>query len=284
MLKIGDKVGLISCSDGVSREYSKEIEKLITILKGFGLKVELAKTIYRNNTGFSGTAEDRGKGLMKMFEDDEIKAIFDLSGGDSANQILDYLDFDKIRDNNKMYYGMSDLSVVLNSIYKKSGIRSCHFYIRNLVNTRKKRLVDDFYNTIFNSEDDLFDINYSFIRGNSMEGVVIGGNIRCFLKLMGTDYLPKSSEKILLLESLGGNETRIASLLTQLKQSGYLNNINGIILGDFRHMQDNNIKPTVKELVLEITKDISVPIIKTDDIGHRSEAKAIVIGEHRKFV
>ena len=56
MLKIGDKVGLISCSDGVSREYSKEIEKLITILKGFGLKVELAKTIYRNNTGFSGTA------------------------------------------------------------------------------------------------------------------------------------------------------------------------------------------------------------------------------------
>lgn len=283
MLKVGDKVGLISCSDGVSRECSVEIEGLIAILRGFGLEIKLAKTIYRNNTGFSGNAEDRAKELMKMFEDDEIRAIFDLSGGDSANQILDYLEFDKIRDNNKMYFGMSDLSVVLNSIYKKSGIRTCHFYIRNLVNTKNKKLINDFYNTIFSGKDDLFDIKYNFIRGNCMEGVVIGGNIRCFLKLMGTDYLPKSSNKILLLESLGGNETRIASLLTQLKQSSYLDNINGIILGNFRHMQDNNFKPTVEELVLEITKEKSIPIIKTDDIGHISEAKAILIGVHRKF-
>lgn len=283
MLKSGDKIGLISCSDGVRREDSIEIENLIAILKGFGLEIRLAKTIYRNNTSFSGDSAERAKELMKMFDDNEIKAIFDLSGGDSANQVLDYLDFDKIKNNDKIFFGMSDLSVVLNSIYKKSRIKACHFYIRNLVNTKNKKLADDFYNTMFNNKDDLFDINYNFIRGNSMHGIVIGGNIRCFLKLMGTDYLPEPSNKILLLESMGGNETRIASLLAQLKQSGYLNNINGIILGNFRYMQDNNIKPTVQELVLEITNDKIIPIIKTDDIGHRSEAKAILIGESRRF-
>ena len=72
MLKIGDKVGLISCSDGVRIEDSIHIENLITILKRFGVESILSKTLYRSNSRFSGEAQERAKELMNMFECNKI--------------------------------------------------------------------------------------------------------------------------------------------------------------------------------------------------------------------
>ncbi len=54
---------------------------------------------------------------MDFFTDDSIAAIFDISGGNSANQILPYLDYTVIREHPKPFVGMSDVSVILNAIY-----------------------------------------------------------------------------------------------------------------------------------------------------------------------
>lgn len=283
ILKKGDTVGFISCSDGLKLEDKTEIDKLISVFDGFDVKVKLAETLYRKDHAFSGTARQRADELNKLYADDSIKAIFDLSGGDSANQILDYMDWDCIANNPKMYFGMSDLSVVLNAIYKNTGQTTCHFFIRNIVNSQDDELITAFYETLFRGTNDLFDIEYKYIKGNNLSGMVIGGNIRCFLKLMGTPYLPDPEGKVLLLESLGGNEARIASLFTQLKQSGYLQKLNGIILGNFRQMQCENNRPTVEDLLLDITKDLGISIIKTDELGHRSSAKGMLIGVEQQF-
>ena len=69
---------------------------------------------------FNGTGEERAEVLMKFFKDSSIKAIFDVSGGDLANGVLDYLDFEIIKNNPKPFFGYSDLSVILNSLYSKT--------------------------------------------------------------------------------------------------------------------------------------------------------------------
>ena len=66
-----------------------------------------------------------------------------------------------------------------------------------------------------------------------MEGILAGGNLRCFLKLAGTPYFPDLTGKILFLESLGGGPELLASLLSQLGQLGVFQKISGLL---FRHL------------------------------------------------
>jgi muramoyltetrapeptide carboxypeptidase LdcA involved in peptidoglycan recycling len=123
----------------------------------------------------------------------------------------------------------------------------------------------------------LFDINYKFIQGHSMEGIVVGGNIRCFLKLAGTEYMPDFDGKILLLESYSGAVAKIETYLCQLQQIGVFDKVSGILLGTFTEMEDANCLPMVEELVKRIVGE-DLPIAVTRDIGHGTDSKAIVIG------
>jgi len=107
----GDTVGLISCCDGISNQNKEHIEKIEEILNDMGLKLRYAETIYKTKGPFAGTGKERANELMKLFKDQNIKAIFDVSGGASANQILGYLDYEVIKKNNKAYFGMSGVVI-----------------------------------------------------------------------------------------------------------------------------------------------------------------------------
>lgn len=72
----------------------------------------------------------------------------------------------------------------------------------------------------FENRAALFDPQVRLVQGEKMEGVVVGGNIRCFLKLSGTRYFPDLCDKILLLEAYGGEVPQMATYLAQLKQLG----------------------------------------------------------------
>ncbi|MBM6837459.1 LD-carboxypeptidase, partial [Clostridium saudiense] len=121
---------------------------------------------------------------------------------------------------------------------------------------------------------------YKFIQGENLGGVVVGGNIRCLLKLAGTKYMPDFTDKILFLESMGGEAALMSAFLNQLKQMGAFEKIKGLILGTFTKMQENNISPSISELVLNIIDNPNLPIVKTEEIGHGTNSKAIVIGKN----
>ena len=110
-----------------------------------------------------------------------------------------------------------------------------------------------------------------------MKGVVVGGNIRCFLKLAGTRYFPDLQDKILFLESLGGEVPQMATYLAQLKQIGAFKKVNGVLLGTFTTMEQKHCEPDIITLVKEICGR-EMPIAKTAEIGHGDDSKAIVIG------
>lgn len=115
-----------------------------------------------------------------------------------------------------------------------------------------------------------------------MQGIVVGGNIRCLLKLAGTPYWPDMNGKILLLESLGGLVPQMTAYLNQLKQIGVFEQINGILLGTFTKMEEEKAYPSMPELVKRYAGK-ELPIAKTNEIGHSANAKAIVIGKEMNF-
>lgn len=282
ILNSSNRVGIISCSDGHNPKNSATIENIEAVLQSLGLQTKIAKTLYqRDNTPFSGTPMERGQELMELFTDSDIKAIIDISGGDTANQLLPYLDFHIISMHPKPFFGISDLSVLLNAIYACAGLPTYHFKIATMIGEHGLEQINLFkklFLEINESPNKFSTFKYSFLRGNRINGTVIGGNMRCFLKLAGTPYLPDPNNKVLFLESLGGGTNRMASLLAQLEQIGYFKRCNGIILGTFTELESKKTQPTIEELTLEITTQYQLPIIKTNQLGHGSNGHCLPIG------
>lgn len=239
MIPIGSKIGIVCCSNGQRISNSGKIEKLKQTLISIGLQPVFSDYIYEKEDVFSGSAKERANALMSFYKDSDIKGIFDISGGDVANGILPYLDYEVIANSTKLFWGYSDLTTVINAIYAKTGRPSALYQIRNLIYDNSDMQIKDFCNTVIDNGNDmnsienekslgekternnsLFDISYRFIQGGEMKGVTVGGNIRCFLKLAGTEYMPDLSGKILLLESMSGKPAQMETYLCQLKQLG----------------------------------------------------------------
>ncbi len=277
------RVGIVGCSNGLRQAYAPKMQQLERTLVDMGVQPVFGDCIYEKDGVFSGSAKERADALMILYEDDQIQEIFDISGGDVANGVLPYLDYGVIAGSGKRFWGYSDLTTVINAIYAKTGKPSVLYQIRNLISVDKERQIRNFRNTVVESGRDLFEIKYRFVQGKEMQGVVVGGNIRCFLKLAGTEYMPDLTDKILLLEANSGTVAQIETYLCQLKQLGAFDSIAGILLGTFTQMEAEKCMPDVETLILRITGS-QVPVAVTGDIGHGTDAKAIVIGQQIHLV
>lgn len=279
ILKYNDTIGLISCSNGINENIKDKIDDLVTILKSLNINVAISEALYRNSDGTTLPAEFRATELMRFYNDKNIKAIFDLSGGDLCNEILDYLNYDNIINSKKPFIGYSDLTVLLNALYEKTKIININYQLRNLIRESADVQKQYFINNFLKEEDMIHSLNYVFIKGTHMEGKVIGGNIRCFLKLAGTEYIPSFENKILFLEALSGDINKISTFIAQYKQIGAFSNINGLILGSFSEMEKTYSDIELKNFFLEKLKDYDFPIVKTSELGHNPNSKAIPIGK-----
>lgn len=282
MIQKGQKIGIVCCSNGQKTAYCEKIGCLKNTLVSLGVTPIFSDFIYEKEDVFSGSAKERAKALMDFYRDDAIKAIFDISGGDIANGILPYLDYEIIANSQKLFWGYSDLTTVINAIYTKTDKPSILYQIRNLIYEDKERQIENFSSTVLKGKADLFNFTYQFIQGTSMQGVVIGGNIRCFLKLAGTEYMPDFKDKILLLESYSGTVAKMETCLAQLKQLGVFDKVAGILLGTFTEMEKENCVPDIASLLQKYVKD-DLPIAITKEIGHGTDSKAIFIGKELKL-
>ncbi len=283
LLKQGDKVGIVGCSNALSISSKTKIDELLRTIESLGLIPLCSDFIYEKYSVFSGKASDRGKALMEFYLEPEIKAIFDISGGDIANEILPYLDFQIIKKYHKPFFGYSDLTTIINALYSQTGHPSYLYQIKNLIYDKKVKQQERFVHTLFQDNNDLYNLDYTFIQGERMVGIVVGGNIRCFLKLAGTPYMPDFENKILFLESMSGDVGLMTTYLNQYKQMGIFRKINGILLGTFTKMEKEKLQPTMEELVVNIVGDEKLPIVKTEEVGHGTNSKCLVIGKKYIF-
>ena len=276
ILNKNDKIALVVCSNGKNIEDKERLEKLESILVEMGLVPVFTKYIYKDKFGRGAKGQVRAEELMSFYKNKEIKAIFDISGGDIANEILDHLDYDVIKRNYKHFFGYSDLTTVLNALRSQTNEVNYLYQILNIIESEE--IKTSFENTFIKNEQTLFDVKWRFLQGRSVEGEVIGGNIRCFLKLAGTRYFPEVENKVLFIEGLGTTIEGLATHLAQLKQIGVFDKISGLLIGTFTKIEKEISVEELFELVQEYIPS-SLAVDKTQEVGHAKNSKALIIGE-----
>ena len=285
------KIALVACSNGLEIQKKGSVEELCAYLEELGFTLCVSPCLYEKDpvsgSVFSGTAEERAEALMSFYRDPEVQAILDLSGGDLANELLPYLDYEVIGKSRAEFWGYSDLTTILNAIYAKTCRSSVLYQARNLVSDGGFFRRPAFENTILQKQSDLFQISCQYVqKGQELSelcGTLVGGNIRCLLKLAGTEYWPDMQDKILLLESWSGGVPKMVTYFSQLRQLSVFRQIKALLLGTFTEMEDRSCSPTIEELACHYA-GAELPILKTRQIGHGKDALAVRVGEHFHFL
>ena len=301
-LKIGDKVALVSLSSGgLGDEKNKErLQRTIdNIQNALGLEVVFTPNSLIGSKEVYEHPELRAKDLMDAFEDDSIKAIWTLTGGNDTVRLLPYIDFDVIKNHPKIFMGFSDTTVNHFMMYK-AGLTSYYGPAAGVEFSLKemfKENTDTVINTLFNPQDTMELSHYS-IKANDPEdwskgitkiddstgyevvqgsgivaGALLGGCIDVFPMIIGTSIWPSADEwkdKILFIETSEEQPSPdlVKYIFYNLGAQGILNNINGILVGrpkDGKYYQEYN------EVIKEVTRIYGrsdIPIIANCHFGH----------------
>jgi len=298
-LQKGDTVAIISPSSAVPEEFKKNFNSGVKFLEGLGLKVKIGKNVFKRHYYSAGTVKERLNDIHEAFGDKKIKAIIMSIGGSTANNLLDGLDFELIKRNPKIFLGISDGTTLLNPIFSKTGLVTFHgpdlIFTFGLPMSKviKKNLIKTLFdgnvgelcpNPNWKGLDELNKNEkyhgWQCVRKGKASGKLIGGNITCLTNLDNTKFRPNYKNKILFLEAYELNIEELDMLFTHFRQTKVFDEINGLILGHFygSRMQDKKQDRKVSEVILEITKNYSFPILEIGELGHNVENYIFPIG------
>jgi len=284
-LQIGDTIGIVSPSGAVSKELENQFNKGVDFLKNLGFKVKIGKNALSNTLKYSATPQEKADDINSMFSDNEVKAIICSQGGANSNSILPLLDFEIIKKNPKIFLGISDITVLLNTIYQKTKLVTFHgndvmwgFGAEHTEYDEQEfidRLVKGKIGEVKHNSE------WKCIREGITEGILIAGNLNCLNKLAGTEYLRDFEAKILLLETFDESNAPddVEAELSRLKQMGVFEKIKGLWIGYYNHKS----KIQYEEIVMNVVKDYDFPILKCDDFGHNTPNTTIPIGTRIKL-
>jgi len=286
-LNYGDTIGVVGVSNSLKiGNLYDDFARAEELLKSKGFKIKRAKNVLEDYYGSAGTREQKAEEFMKMFKDDEVKAIICLNGGETCNTFIDLLDYDKIKKHPKILLGYSDITVLLQTIYKKTGLITFSgpdFLAFGLNYAEEQYKV--FEDAFINKRLDKFEKGAKkVIRMGNSTGKIIGTNLGCMMYLIGTNYLPKMKNSILFIESYKTSPNECQRRFAHLKQFGVFDKVKGIVIGYNYDLQKNgNAFPQMEDILKEYTKEYDFPIIKCNDFGHKIVNSIIPIGGNVKI-
>lgn len=277
-MKRWEKAGIVCCSDPLPDSFLPQTQALCEVLSSLGITPVLSDAMFVSELRGKNAMKAKADALMRMIKDPDISAVFDVSGGDLANGMLPYLDFSVFADHPKPIFGYSDLTALLNAVYQKAGTASVLYSVKNLIGKHADVQIARFFAYLQGNSDLLFSPTWQFVQGESIHGTLIGGNIRCLLKLAGTPYFPACSDAVLFLESRSGGENRICSYFDQLLCMDVFSKVNGVLLGTFTEFESVCGEDAPQQLLMEVVQNKHLPIAKTKTVGHGSDSHALPIG------
>lgn len=281
-LQKNDKIGVVSPSSPVTNDSMEQFNNGIKYLRDLGFEVVIAKNALSNTLGYSATPTEKSEDINAMFADKSIKAIICSQGGENANSCLPYLDFKIIKENPKIFLGISDITVLLNAIYAKTDLVTFHGndVMWGFGTNPKPYDTQEFIDRLVHGKTGIINSNGIRItkREGIAEGTLIGGNINCLIKLAETGYLPKFENSILFIESFGFEPEACDCAFNQLKQMGVFDKINGVIIGYiFDEFSDQRVVH-MEDILMNVSDGYEFPILKVSDFGHNCPNTVIPIG------
>ena len=277
-LKKGDTIG-ITCPAGYME--AAKAQKCINTLQDWGFDVMVGKTLgSKSKNYFSGTDEQRRDELQAMLDDESIKAILCGRGGYGVGRIIDQLDFTKFKKKPKWIIGFSDITVLHAHLYTKIKVASLHAPMASAFIVGENEFIQSLHKAIMGRKGKYSCPPHPFNRKGSVSAELVGGNLSLLTHLTGTPSDINTKNKILFIEDVGEHIYNIDRMLYQLKRSGKLDNLAGLIVGGFTDMDDTDrpFGKKVYQLIQEIVEHYDYPVCFNFPVSHNKENYALKIG------
>ncbi len=279
-LKKGDTIGL-TCPAGYMA--ADKAQTCIDTLQTWGYQVMVGKTLgSASENYFSGSDEERCDELQAMLDDASINAILFGRGGYGMSRIIDQLDFKKFKKNPKWLIGFSDITVMHTHLLSQYKIASLHAPMAAAFNDGgfENEFIQSLKKVLKGNKGNYSCAPHANNKPGSATGPLVGGNLALLTHVIGTasDYATKNC--ILFIEDIGEYLYNIDRMLYQIKRSGKLNNITGLIFGGFTDMKDTErpFGKTMDEILQHISVDLNIPVCFNFPVSHGKENVALKIG------
>jgi len=285
-LELGDTIGVITPSEPVLEEKHERYNKGIEALIDKGFKIVVGNFVLSNPDSYISAGDvERAEDINAMFASPEVTTILCTTGGYNSNGLLPYLNYDLIKNNPKIFVGLSDPTAIVNAIHKKTGLVTFH----------GPSVMSDFGKGIHPYTEKYFEralmgaepigrveelSKWEILKEGKAQGRLIGGNLSTLQLMIGTEYEPQWKDCILFWEEIGAEPYFIEQKLIQFKQAGILNQLNGMIVGRCVDCEMKSFKrlTSIQEVVNKVCKDYKFPIIYNVDLGHTREKITIPLG------
>lgn len=277
-LKKGDCIG-ITCPAGYMA--AAKAQACISILQSWGFEVMVGKTLgSKSKNYFSGTDEVRQNEMQAMLDDENIHAILCGRGGYGVSRIIDGLDFTKFKNKPKWIIGFSDITVLHAHLYTKIEVASLHAPMAVAFNEGENKYIEALHKAIIGKKAKYSCKTHPFNKPGAVTGELVGGNLSLLAHLSGTPSDINTKNKILFIEDIGEHIYNIDRMLYQLKRSGKLENLAGLIVGGFTDMLDTErpFGKKVYKLINEITGIYNYPVCYGFPVSHTKDNYALKVG------
>jgi muramoyltetrapeptide carboxypeptidase len=280
-LQPGDTIGLVCPAGYMNME---KINECIRVLKEeWGYGVKLGSTLGGNSsTYFSGTDEERLADFQQMLDDDQVKAVLCARGGYGMGRIIDRIKFKKFRKNPKWVIGYSDITVFHTHLYSNYYISSLHAPMAGAFNDAGyiNRFVQSLRNALEGKKAKYQCDPHEFNRKGEAIGELVGGNLALLAHVTGTMSDFKTRGRILFIEDIGEYVYNIDRMFYQLKRSGKLSKLAGLIIGGFTDIKDTErpFGQTAYQLIRDLVSEYDYPVCFGFPVSHEKENYALKIG------
>ncbi|MBO9571880.1 MAG: LD-carboxypeptidase [Chitinophagaceae bacterium] len=288
-LKQGDTIGITSPAGYITLE---EIQPAVQQITSWGFKVKIGQSIGKKYFNMGGTDEERAADLQSMLDDTSLKAIMCARGGYGIVRIIDRLSFAKFIQHPKWIIGFSDATILHTHLNRNFGIASIHSKMCNSFPKEWNTAEPMQQETIISIQQALSGtkINYPLISSDcnkpgTATGILVGGNLKLIESMSGTASDLYTKGKILFVEDTGEYLYSIDRMFYNLKRTGKLDGLKGLIIGGFKIKQDDpgeEFGLTLYDIVLDKVKEFNFPVCFDFPVGHQKNNYAIKCGvRHR---
>lgn len=321
-LQKGNMIGVVSPSAPLAGLLPHRVKQGLKMLKKLGFKVKIGRYALKTTDYTAGSPKERAEDINAFFKDSQIKAIFTFIGGNHSNQILEYLDFNLIKKNPKIFLGYSDATVLHLAFYTQANLVTFYgpavltqfaenpeifkytkAYLEKAITIKSPmgnilpslqwtdEILDWFQrNDLKRPRKKKRNKGWQWLNDGKAEGPILGGCISSLIHLRGTKYWPDFSDTILFWEipesgedfTKGEKIENIDAYLTDLELSGVFNQIKGMLIG--RPFGYTN--PQSGKLIKMIEKKFKkykIPILFNVDIGHTDPMITVPLGVRVKI-
>ena len=281
-LQDGNRLGIVSPAYWLEPE---RLERAMGVFTGLGYEVVAGESTRLRQDKYAGSPEARAADIMAQFRDDSIDAIICARGGYGGNRVLPLLDYDVIRQNPKIFVGYSDITGFLASFAQRSGLVSFHGPMLTTYASRTIEYNLDTFQRVLSGEDgvrveDTPECPARVLESGMARGALWGGNLSLIIERLGTADQIDLNGAILLLEDIDEKLHAFDRMLLQLRNSGCLDGVRGVLLGEMLEMGDGSdgFGKTPDEIAMDSLGDLGIPVISNFPCGHGHYQATLPIG------